>query len=90
MQVLTHDYVLNYYPHDGVHDEQGVIDWSKVERVEIEQVDFVRERTCKIIEWYEARDRHEIGNNRVRFSCGDFGTCHDKFCPECGARVVGE
>ena len=48
------------------------------------------ERTCKIIEWYEARDRHEIGNNRVRFSCGDFGTCHDKFCPECGARVVGK
>lgn len=46
------------------------------------------ERTCKIIEWYEARDRHEIGNNRVRFSCGDIGTCHDKFCPECGARVV--
>lgn len=48
------------------------------------------ERTCKIIEWYEARDRHEIGNNRVRFSCGHFGTCHYKFCAECGAKVVGE
>lgn len=46
------------------------------------------ERTCEIVEWYEARDRHEIGNSRVRFSCGHFGTCHYKFCAECGARVV--
>lgn len=83
------DYGLSIYPTEAF-DGIGGFDIDLVERVEIEGVDFVRERTCKIIEWYEARGRHEIGNNRVRFSCGDFGTCHDKFCPECGARVVGE
>lgn len=46
------------------------------------------ERTCEIVEWYQAKDRHEIGNNRVRFSCGHFGICHYKFCAECGAKVV--
>ena len=46
------------------------------------------ERTCEIVEWYEARDRSEIGNNRVRFSCGHFGNCHDRYCAKCGARVV--
>lgn len=83
------DYGLSIYPTEAF-DGIGGFDIDMVERVEIEGVGFVRERTCKIIEWYEARDRHEIGNNRVRFSCGDFGTCHDKFCPECGARVVSE
>lgn len=72
------------------------VDYHGYEQAAIEAWESIKawnsraERTCKIIEWYEARDRHEIGNNRVRFSCGDFGTCHDKFCPECGARVVGK
>ena len=48
------------------------------------------ERMCEIVEWYEARDVSEIGNNRVRFSCGHLGSSHDRYCVECGARVVKE
>lgn len=64
--------------------EKGDKEWQAI----ADELNARAERTCKIIEWYEARDKHERGNNRVRFSCGDFGTCHNKFCPECGAKVV--
>lgn len=83
------DYGLNYYPHDGVYDEQEGIDWSKVERVEIDWVDFVRERTCEF-----APDG--MMDDRLWFSCSncggyittDYGM--PSYCPHCGAKVVGE
>ena len=37
------DYGLDYYPHD-VCNEDGLIDWDKVESVEIDWVTFVRKR----------------------------------------------
>lgn len=91
MQVLTYDYHLNYYPQDDVHDEQGNIDWSKVERVEIDSVDFVQERTCKVVasstnglitaepqKWFE-------------LSCGHtfklYGLGKPVACPVCGRKV---
>lgn len=78
------DYGLNYYPHDGVYDEQEGIDWSKVERVEIDWVDFVRERTC------QNADDHKT----VWFICSVCGysqkLSHTRsYCPNCGAKVTG-
>lgn len=91
MQVLTHDYVLNYYPHDGVHDEQGVIDWSKVERVEIGLVDFVRERTCKpIIEQWDDPTKYDAYCGNCNYPLGDGELEPWNYCPYCGCKVVGE
>ncbi len=90
------DYGLNYYPHDGVHDEQECIDWSKVERVEIDWVDFVRERTCKFT--IEDNMNETEGMGDVWIECS---ACHCVFdfyadewlmkmsyCPNCGAKVI--
>jgi len=79
-------YRLNYYPHDGVYDEQEGIYWSKVERVEIDWVDFVRERTCR-------REKHGTkmdGSPKLRCSlCGyGIGDKRWSYCPKCGAKVV--
>ena len=89
------DYGLNYYPHEGVYDEQDYIDWSKVECVEIDWVTFVRERTCRLD--YE-RHCSECGVYvhesavLVWKSLGEnLRTVVPKpvnYCPNCGRKVV--
>lgn len=83
------DYGLNYYPHDGVYDEQEGIDWSKVERVEIDWVDFVRERTCHIVKnsrKYVLSDGRELFDDGCSICNGYVGD-GDNYCSNCGARV---
>lgn len=46
------------------------------------------ERTCHVVERYEASHRAEIGRERVKLSCGHIVERHSKFCPSCGAKVV--
>lgn len=78
------DYGLDYYPKDA-HDGESV-NWEKVERVEIDWVDFVRERTCR-------REKHGTkmdGSPKLRCSlCGyGIGDKRWSYCPNCGAKVV--
>ena len=86
------DYGLNYFPIDAT-DGLGGVEWDEVERVEIEDFDFVRRRTCECdgtISWawngWTKFYEHEL-------SCGHVITSTEKeppkFCEECGAEVVG-
>ena len=82
------DYGLSYYPSDA-SDGIGGTDWEKVERVEIEGVDFVRERTCEVM---GVRYDDMWGEYCIDLSCG----CQlwqdspepPNYCEECGVRVV--
>ena len=83
-------YDLNYYPSEA-SDDNGGVDWNKVEYVEIECDVYVKERTC-------TNTSYRIDESRFHCSACGFGCWvkdvadgKDKqpsFCPNCGAKVV--
>ena len=82
------DYRLNYYPHDGVHDEQDFIDWSKVECVQIDWETFVRERACEQV-LTDCDDGLMPPFTAHCSVCGTEWGFTPKYCHNCGAKVTG-
>lgn len=87
------DYRLNYYPREAANEDYGV-DWDKVERVEIEWVDFIRERTCKMKRSFTEPSRLDFMQEYECGACGEYGymqiACDGdglNYCPNCGAKV---
>ena len=85
------DYSLNYYPKEAANEDYGV-DWDKVESVEIEWIDFVRERTCEL-----RKASWDDGTCTWGVICSECGYRHEhesgvcwNYCPNCGAKVVNE
>lgn len=86
------DYSLDYHPSEAA-DEYGVVDWEKVDCVEIDWVKFVREQTCKPTE----EDNCPIcGEDLVRCNVGigELGGAveldppiYHNYCPNCGRKV---
>lgn len=88
------DYGLSIYPTEAF-DGIGGFDIDMVERVEIEGVDFVCERTCKFVS-SKGSDYppvcsacgYELGIYDCEwFEDGTYGY-DGNYCPNCGARVV--
>ena len=81
----TDDYKLNIYPKEAF-DGCGGFDIDKVERIEIEWVDFYRERECEmtVLERYDGMDPHYRCS-----ACSYENYEYDmpRFCPNCGASV---
>jgi len=87
------DYGLSIYPKEAF-DTSGGFDIEKVERVEIDWVEFVRKRTCKV----ESTIRHEYEGVYAgieyehKLSCGHstyWSDCdYPDYCPWCGCEVV--
>lgn len=74
---------------DAVFDDDGDLnDMFRLQSVLADLIEPEPDRTCKIVGWYEHLSRSEIGNARVKLSCGHRARQHDKFCHECGAKVV--
>lgn len=73
-------YSLNYHPHEGVYEEDGYIDWSKVECVEIEWVDFVRKPDDKS-RWFQLFGTPERAARTIADSCRE----NDYECGGCPA-----
>lgn len=83
------DYGLSYYPPEA-SDGDGGVDWGKVERVEIDWHDFVRERTCELVETDRYSNAYETIHMLECSACGE--TCEHvngayPRCPHCGAKV---
>ena len=72
------DYRLSIYPKEA-HDGWGGFDIDKVERVEVEWVDFVRERTCYCVN----EDEQDVCSE-----CGESWDYVQNYCSNCGAKVV--
>lgn len=76
-----------------VPDQDGPVDFAKVESIELIDFDgvrFVRERTCRI-EYVDQNESDPVGI-AVCSECGSnsfevWGI--GSYCPNCGARVVG-
>lgn len=86
------DYDLNYYPPEA-YDGMGGVDWDKVERVEIESDVYVKERTCTMRQmsaFEQALSMVEFRSWCVCSNCGLISPCESRYCPNCGAKVVGE
>ena len=90
------DYKLNIYPKEAF-DGCGGFDIDKVERVEIDLVDFVRERECEMLPPTNGQTcivRHNSTGFEMQFGywrcsvCGCNNFEGAKFCMECGAKVV--
>ena len=77
------DYKLNYYPHEA-SDGMGGVDWGKVESVEIEFYTYVKERTCRIVE-YDAAVFGLVCSECGAVQPDDFTVY---YCWNCGAKVV--
>lgn len=79
------DYSLDCYPSEAA-DESGVVDWEKVDCVEIDWVKFVRERTTTRHGKYKTR----YGRKVPLCECCGYAIGDDRynFCPKCGAKVV--
>lgn len=79
------DYGLNIYPAEAF-DGMGGFDIDKVERVEIDWVDFVRERTTT----RNAKFKTKYGRKVPLCECCGYsiGDQRYNFCPKCGARIV--
>lgn len=86
------DYRLNIYPTEAF-DGMGGFDIDKVERVEIERVDFVRERECENMSG-APHDSFVCSNcgcllyytDRENEPCFE-GLEEPRFCLKCGARI---
>ena len=76
------DYRLDYYQH-GACGEDGVIDWEKVERVEIDWTAFVRERTTTRDGKFKTKYNVPLCE-RCGYAIGDE---RYNYCPKCGARI---
>lgn len=84
------DYGLSIYPTEAF-DGIGGFDIDMVERVEIEGVDFVRERTCKpIIEQWDDPTKYDAYCGNCNYPLGDGELEPWNYCPNCGVKVVGE
>lgn len=77
------DYDLNYYPPEA-SDGMGGVDWDKVELVEIEWVNYVKERTCGLRSRFTGMYCYECSE------CGRGMKSDWSYCPNCGAKVMNE
>lgn len=83
------DYGLSIYPTEAF-DGIGGFEIDLVERVEIEGVDFVRERTCHIVKnsrKYVLSDGRELFEDGCSI-CNGYLSEDDNYCSSCGARRV--
>ena len=79
------DYSRTFYPFDAT-DGMGGVEWNEIERVKIEDISFVRERTTTRSGKFKTKYGAKVPLCEL---CGySIGDKRWNFCPKCGAKVV--